>query len=92
MSEIQTNKNLNTSKFLIIALGIVLVISVGINFLLILPHGLKSLNHTDKIAGAIIQPVSDKEIYPMFACSCLGKPIDQFTCPLANDRRTFIVM
>lgn len=90
MSEIQTNKNLNTSKFLIIALGIVLVISVGINFLLILPHGLKSLNHTDKIVDAIIQPVSAKEIYPMFACSCCGKPINQCTCPMAKERITFI--
>lgn len=91
MSEIQTNKNLNTSKFLI-AFGIVLVISVGINILLIRPSGLKSLNYTDKTAGAVIQPVSAQEIYPMFVCPCCGQPLDpkNICCGMAQERITFI--
>lgn len=91
MSEIQTNKNLNTSKF-IIAFGIVLIVGVGINFLLIRPHGLKPQSHTDKIAGAIIQPVSAQEIYPMFICPCCGTPLDpnNICCGMAKERITFI--
>lgn len=93
MPEIKTNKNANNSKFLI-ALGIVLAISVGINFLLMLmrPSGLKSLSHNDKIAGDIIQPVSAREIYPMFICPCCNKPLDpnNICCDMAQERITFI--
>lgn len=91
MSEIQTNKNFNASKFLI-ALGIVLVISVGINFLLIQPRGLKSLNRPSRTASAIIQPISAKEVYPMFVCPCCGKPLDpkNICCGMAQERITFI--
>lgn len=91
MPEIQINKNISTSKFLI-ALGVVLVMGMGINFLLIRPLGLKSQSHTDKIAGAIIQPVSAQEIYPMFICPCCGKPLDpkNICCGMAQERITFI--
>jgi len=91
MDEIQTNKN-NNSKFLI-ALGIVFAISIGINFFLIRPNGLKLLNHNnDEIANVIIQPVSAKEIYPMFVCPCCGKPLDpnNICCGMSQERITFI--
>lgn len=91
MSEIQTDKNSNIFKFLI-ALGIVLIIGLGINFSLMRPSGLRLFNHNDKIAGAIIQPVSAKEIYPMFVCPCCGKPLDpnNICCGMAQERITFI--
>lgn len=90
MPKIQT-KNPSISKFLI-ALGIVLTISIGINFLLMRRGGLKLLNHNNKIAGAIIQPVSAKKIYPIFICPCCGKPLDpnNVCCSMAQERITFI--
>ncbi len=91
MSEIQTNKNLNISKFLI-TLGAVFAVSMGINFLLMQPDRLKLLNHNNKIVTAIVQPISAKEIYPMFVCPCCGKALDpnNICCGMAQERVAFI--
>jgi len=89
MSEIQTNKKPNISKSLI-ALGVVLAISIGINFLLARPNGLKLINHNNKITDTIVQPVSAKEIYPMFICPCCGKTIDVGCCGMAKERQLYV--
>ena len=89
MSEIQTDKNPNISKFLI-ALGAVLAVTIGINFLLLRPNELKLSNHNDKIASTIIQPVSAKEVYPMFICPCCGKALNVECCGMAKERKLYV--
>lgn len=92
MSEIQTNKISTISKRLI-ALSTVLAVSIVVNFLLMLMNGSQLLpKSADKVAGAVIQQVSAKEIYPIFLCPCCGKPLDpdNICCGMAQERITFI--
>ena len=91
MSEIQTNKKLTASKPLVV-LSIILAVSLIFNFILIQRNGSKLQKRTDKIAGAIIQPVSAEEIYPMFICPCCGKPLDpkNICCGMAKEMIDYI--
>ena len=36
------------------------------------------------------ETVLAKEIYPLFRCPCCGSTIDECTCPMAKERRTYI--
>ncbi len=88
MFKIKINKNLIASKFLI-ALSIVLVISIGVNFSLMRMNKSTSQKYTNKIVDTIIQPVLAQEIYPMFICPCCGRPIDTGCCGMANERKLY---
>ena len=37
-----------------------------------------------------VKPVSAQEIYPLFECPCCGKAINDCSCPMAGERRSFV--
>lgn len=42
------------------------------------------------ISTSIVEPVSASEMYPMFECPCCGKSVEECTCPMSKERKTFI--
>lgn len=98
MAETINQKNLN--KILGLILGVLLIASTAINFLLFkksdipgqaaetVSSGISS--KTKKVAGGIIAPVSTQEIYPLFICPCCGKTIDVGCCGMAKERKLYV--
>lgn len=91
MSKIQSTKNINSPK-LIIILALILIIFVGTILLLTKMGKLKSPNQINGITDVFIQTAQAKEIYPMFVCSCCAKSLDpeNICCAMAQERITYI--
>ncbi len=89
MENEKTKPSINLQKFSFLILSFLLVSSVVLNLVLIKRMNLKE-ESMNNLSASLINTVSAKEIYPMFECPCCGKAISECTCPMANERTTFI--
>lgn len=81
---------LKTQDFNILNLILKIVLVVGLVGTVWF-FGKKSMNETSgKLSTLIIEPVLAQDIYPMFECSCCGKPINECACPMAKERMVFV--
>ncbi len=76
----------DNTNFLHLILKIALVVSISANIWLVQKVNF-SKSQIDLNQNSII---SAKEIYPLFECPCCGKSIDECTCPMAKERRTYV--
>ena len=50
---------------------------------------LKDNDQSSKNNLPLIETAFAQEIYPLFECPCCGKAIDDCSCPMAKERRTY---
>lgn len=94
MQESKLQSKPQNFRVLSLILGTALIVSVIGNVWLLQKNNSDETGNNIQDSGqgdiGTREGVSVKEIYPLFECPCCGSAIDQCTCPMAKERKTYI--